>query len=156
MPFLSLPCHVRMNMFRLSSTSLLTSKIDNLCIFHQLLSKSLLLLCLLIALSDKINMFCCCSRMSLTRVLNFGQLLATCFGTKSCITRASRALLVKTFSLVAHTISHGHVHPNHDQVMFLPSLIEHIEIVVVQLEQKYMIHYLPTRTSIGLSSPPRN
>ena len=28
-----LPCHVRMNMFLLSSTSLLTSKIDNICLF---------------------------------------------------------------------------------------------------------------------------
>ena len=41
---LSLPCHVQKNMFRHSSTRLLTSVIVNLCLFLQLLSKSLLLL----------------------------------------------------------------------------------------------------------------
>ena len=53
-PCIFLSCHVRMNIFRHSSTSCSTSKIDNLCLFVQLLSESmLLLLCLLIALFEK-------------------------------------------------------------------------------------------------------
>ena len=65
---------------------LLTSKIDNLCLFLQLLSTStLLLLSLLIAFFWEINMFCCClSKMSSTTVLNIWSLLGSFFTTKSC------------------------------------------------------------------------
>ena len=55
---------VRKNTVRLSSTCFQTSKIDNLSLFLQLLSQSILLL------FREISMLrCCCSSMSLTVVL---------------------------------------------------------------------------------------
>ena len=117
---ISLPCHVGMNIFRLSSTSLLTPKIDNLCFFSSAPFEEYAAAALSLDRSLwEINMFCsCCSRMSLTIVLTLWLLLGSFSRTMSCWFHVFTCFMsVDLFYLVVHTSSPGRAHPNHDHGM---------------------------------------
>ena len=167
---LSLPCHVRKNLFRLSSTSLLTSQIDNLCLFLQILSKSLLLL-----LRRLIGFFfeaSTCSAVA-ARDVNWpqssilGGFSAPFFRTMSCWCIVIACFMsVDFFACRSYKFSRtcsSKSLPRTNNV-FSPGPTEHLEAVVVQFdikqitqahreplslihvqEQSYLKHYLPAR-----------